>query len=109
MKEYEAAVSSLRRDIVMFKEAQILGRENADKIHEVSNPPRMLEKLFSLKRLKISSIYDSLPHLLDYEEALTPALTLGKDREGGKRIQNRLDLIHLILYKNKFVLSCEYL
>jgi hypothetical protein len=84
VKEYESIVSSLRRDIVMFKRTQSTG---ASIIGERAySSPGSLDKLFNVKRLKLSSIYDSLPHLIDYEESMTPALTLGKDRDGGKRI-----------------------
>ena len=38
----------------------------------------------SPNRLKTINIYNALPHLLDYEDALTPALIIGKERYGGE-------------------------
>jgi len=80
LKEYEAIVSSLRRDIVMYKRSQGTGATIVDR---AISSPSALDKLFNVKRLKLSSIYDSLPHLIDYDESMTPALTLGKERDGG--------------------------
>lgn len=89
IRQYESVVASVKKDIIMLKDAKVgdegvegreEGKEKFNRGDKISN---ILVKLFNTKRVKTSNIFDALPHLMDYEEALTPALTLGKDREGG--------------------------
>lgn len=36
--------------------------------------------------LSLPSIYNSLPHLMEHKDALTPAVRLSKERRGGKLV-----------------------
>lgn len=87
IQQYESLLFSVKKEIILLKESpsghgdgegQIQGQD-----HKESSINPSLAKVFNLKRVKTPNIFDPLPHLMDYEEALTPALILGgRDREG---------------------------
>ncbi|CAG7723875.1 unnamed protein product [Allacma fusca] len=78
--EYEAGIRALRADMIMvMKEDSHGSPPNSGGRSEHRLPS---QSFLNRNRLKTASIYNALPYLLDYEEALVPALTIGKDREG---------------------------
>ncbi|XP_021954594.1 alpha-1,3-mannosyl-glycoprotein 4-beta-N-acetylglucosaminyltransferase B [Folsomia candida] len=77
IQQYESILSSVKKEIFMLKETG--GDQHGP---SASSQSQGLAKIFNMRRIKTHNIYDPLPHLMDYEEALIPALTLGKDREG---------------------------
>lgn len=81
IQQYESILSSVKKEIFMLKETG--GDQHGP---SASSQSQGLAKIFNMRRIKTHNIYDPLPHLMDYEEALIPALTLGKDREGGQLV-----------------------
>ncbi|CAL8116080.1 unnamed protein product [Orchesella dallaii] len=95
VSEYLAAIRSLRSEIALLSDdgetetSHVSGRERESSLSMKEASPRnsghasrVLKTLLSKNRLKLVNLYNALPHLLDSEDALTPALTIGKQREG---------------------------
>ncbi len=85
VEEYEAVVRTYRSELLIVKEdaARLsgLGRNGSQGGRESPISPN---------RLKTVNIYNALPHLLDNEDALVPALTMGKERYGGNELNMRI-------------------
>lgn len=74
----ESMVQSFRRELIFLKEHASKKTFSTEKGEELIKFP-----LLSHSRLKTVSIYNALPYLMDVEDALTPALVVGKERLGG--------------------------
>lgn len=103
VSEYLSEIRSLRGEIALLRddgetEASHGGDGDTGVTKDVSVSPRsihsskVLKTLLSKNRLKLVNLYNALPHLLDSEDALIPALTIGKQRGGGTNETDKLSL-----------------
>ena len=87
MTEYEAGIRSLRAEMLSLAKEELsvrAGGPSSSVAEGVGAQRQGRLNLLNRSRLKTASIYNALPYLLDYEEALVPALTIGREREGGE-------------------------
>lgn len=95
VSEYLSEIRSLRSEIALLRDDETETSQterrgdisSAVSVYPKSNnghSSRVLKTLLSKNRLKLVNLYNALPHLLDSEDALIPALTIGKQRVGGK-------------------------
>lgn len=97
VSEYLSEIRSLRSEIALLRDDGETETSHTDadnsggKDASWSASPRsnghsskVMKTLLSKNRLKLVNLYNALPHLLDSEDALIPALTIGKQRGGGK-------------------------
>jgi hypothetical protein len=79
--EYEAVVQSYRAELIATKEEPLLryGVPSQSGNHS----QKIQGSIIPSNRLKTVNIYHALPHLMDTEDALVPALAIGKNRIGG--------------------------
>lgn len=80
--EYEAIVQSYRAELIASKD-EPLSHVSSSNLYG-NDSKKSHGGLIASSRLKTINIYHALPNLMETDDALVPALVIGKDRIGGQ-------------------------